>query len=400
MDSKKTSNSTQIWLLRLFYFAGGGGGGFLIPFLSLFYRTKGLSGTEIGLIGTVGAISSMISAPITSRWIGSGEKLRRALQWLLLGSMVAVLLLSQQNSFLGLAIVLGLFDLVVAGIEPASDTMTVQILKRITKSGFGSIRVWASLGWALMALTGGWIIQRTGFLSGFLAYAFTFGIGILILVWIHPYDTTLTDKPTSRGLNDRKAIFRTIKKPAILGFILALMISWMTRGGLYTFEPLYLKQLGATETMIGFASTLGASVELAGMLLADRLVRRYGSGNVFSMSFIIYAFGMFMVLVFPSVITILIFHAIGGIAFSLLTVGMVMYISDNTLPRDTATIMALVTVTLHSLMAIISSPLSGLAFDAVGAYWLYLIALGGQIVAFVIFRLIANADKGKNLSSS
>jgi PPP family 3-phenylpropionic acid transporter len=389
MDSQKTSNSRQLWLLRLFYFVNGGGGGFLIPFLSLFYRAKGLSGTEIGLIGTVGAICSMMSAPIAARWIGVGEKLRRALQWMMLGSLVTVLLLSQQNTFLGLAIVLGLFEFAVAGIEPASDTMTIQILTRISKSGFGSIRVWASLGWAMMALAGGWIIQRMGFLSGFLAYAFTFGITIFILMWIHPYDHTATDNPAAVKPADRKALFKTIKNPAILGFILALMISWMTRGGLYTFEPLYLKHLGATETIIGFASTLGASVELAGMLLADRLVRRYGSGNVFSMSFIIYGVGMFLVLVFPSVLTILVFHAIGGIAFSLLTVGMVMYINDNTLPRDTATVMALVTVTLHSLMGIIASPLSGLAFDAFGAYWLYMIALAGQILAFVIFHLIA-----------
>jgi PPP family 3-phenylpropionic acid transporter len=337
----------------------------------------------------------MISAPFAMRWSGSGIKLRNALQWMLLGGIVTLLLLSQQHTFVGLAIALGMFELVVAGIDPASDTMTVKILTNITKVGFGSVRVWASLGWAIMALAGGLLIEHQGFLSVFIASIITLGVTILILTRIRPYENPGADTEATREPSTHKGLVMIIKKPAILGLTLALMISWMTRDGLYTFEPIYLKQLGATESVIGFASTLGATVELAGMFLADRLVRRYGSGIVFSMSFIIYAIGMVLVLLFPSVLIILVFHAIGGIAFSLLTVGMVMYINDNTLPYETATIMALVTVTLHSLMGIISSPLSGIAFDAFGVYWLYLIALGGQILAFVFFRLITRPNEKK-----
>jgi predicted MFS family arabinose efflux permease len=120
------------------------------------------------------------------------------------------------------------------------------------------------------------------------------------------------------------------------------------------------------------------------MLLADRMVRRYGSKRVLSVSFLIYAACMALVLIFPTVFTILLVHAICGISFSFLAVSAVVFITKSTQPQETATAMALVNVTLHSLANVLGAPLSGIAFDAFGAYWLYAIALGGYLLAWVV----------------
>jgi len=41
----------------------------------------------------------------------------------------------------------------------------------------------------------------------------------------------------------------------------------------------------------------------------------------------------------------------------------------------------------------IAAPVSGSAFDAFGAHWLYLIAAGGTIVAWVVMRFIATVRR-------
>jgi predicted MFS family arabinose efflux permease len=114
------------------------------------------------------------------------------------------------------------------------------------------------------------------------------------------------------------------------------------------------------------------------------MVRRYGSKRVLSVSFLIYAACMALVLIFPTVFTILLVHAICGISFSFLAVSAVVFITKSTRPQETATAMALVNVTLHSLANVLGAPLSGIAFDAFGAYWLYAIALGGYLLAWVV----------------
>ena len=384
---------TQTWMLRLFYFFSGGGGGFLVPFITLFYRSQNLSGTEIGWISTISSICAMLAAPVWMRVSGRGERRRRALQWMHLAGLITILMVSQLHSFVWLAVMMGLFELAVVGIQPAGDTMTVQILENTSRAGFGSIRVWASLGWAIMSLAAGIVIQRTSYLSGFVGYAATLALSVLILFRIRAErieeETTEEElkKPTSTIGKRLTASLAPLRSPLFWGLTLALVIQWTTQNGVQTFEPVYLKQLGAPATIIGVAGAMGATIELGGMFLADRLSRRHGAGKIVSYSFLIYGVGVVLVLAAPSVVTILMERAINGIAFSFFAVGVVNYINKNTRPGETATVMALITITVRSLVGIIASPLNGMAFDAFGAYWLYAIALGGYLLAFVVFQL-------------
>jgi MFS family permease len=57
------ASQRNLWTLRLYYFLLIGGGGFLFPFINLFYTQQGLSGTEIGLLGTFASLAALIAAP-------------------------------------------------------------------------------------------------------------------------------------------------------------------------------------------------------------------------------------------------------------------------------------------------------------------------------------------------
>ncbi|HTX78312.1 MAG TPA: MFS transporter [Longilinea sp.] len=374
--------STIEWL-RLFYFVSSGGSAFISPFMTLFYRQQGMSGTQIGLLATLSALTAMIIAPVWTRLGGAGDRLRRTLQIMLFGTLLMLLWLSQQTTFLTLAIVLCMLELFSAAVTPASDSLASGILAQTPGDGFGSVRVFGSLGWALVAFLGGWLIQRTGMFSGFAAAAVGLGVSVLILFRVR---VPVAEADNNREVGSQRHWFSlaALHNPALLGFASALSAYWLVQIGLINFEPIYMKQLGAGEAVIGLASTVGAAVEVGGMLLADRMVRRYGSKKVLSISFLISTAAMLLVLIFPAVATILLIHAIDGIAFSFLAVSSVVFISQSTCPQETATAMALITVTLYSLSSMIGSSLSGLVFDAFGAYWLYAIAMGGYLLAWLV----------------
>jgi MFS transporter, PPP family, 3-phenylpropionic acid transporter len=375
--------ASSINWLRLFYFMCTGGSAFINPFLTLFYRQQGLSGTQIGLLATFSALTAMIVAPAWTRLGGSGNRLRRTLQIMLVGASFLLLCLSQQHTFLTLVIVLCAFQLFAAAVTPSSDSLASSILARTPEGGFGSIRLFGSLGWAMIAFFGGLLIQRTSMFSGFVATSVSLGLSALVLFRIRfPSVESLDGSSEKSGAHCFS--LSAFQNPALLGFALALTVFWLVQIGVTNFEPIYMKQLGAGEAIIGLASTVGASVEVVGMLLADRMVRRYGSTRVLSVSFLIYAACMALVLIFPTVFTILLVHAICGISFSFLAVSAVVFITKSTQPQETATAMALVNVTLHSLANVLGAPLSGIAFDAFGAYWLYAIALGGYLLAWVV----------------
>ena len=88
----------HLYFIRAYYFILIGGGGFLFPFITIFYRRQGLSGTEIGIIGTIQAIAGLIAAPMWGRWSDATGRVRRLLQISFVLTAVSTLLLGRQSS--------------------------------------------------------------------------------------------------------------------------------------------------------------------------------------------------------------------------------------------------------------------------------------------------------------
>ena len=48
--------------MRIYYLLWTGAGGFIFPFISLFYADRGLSGTQMGWLGTIGSLVALVGA--------------------------------------------------------------------------------------------------------------------------------------------------------------------------------------------------------------------------------------------------------------------------------------------------------------------------------------------------
>lgn len=380
----------QLWGIRIYYFLWIGGGGFLLPFITIFYVQQGLNGAEIGWISTISSFLAVIFAPLWGRWSDSLSHPRPVMQIMIVGTAVFYMVLSQQHSFwpiLALYVPLGILG---AGLAPISDTLTLSITGG-TRSGYGSVRLWGSLGWALLAFGSGYIIERTGLFTAFTGYAITLGISALILSmsWLRG-----TAKPQTPAPQPQPALAQAVapasgwktllRQPALVGLALTLIAYLLTNNPQAQFEPIYLTQLGGAERIVGLASTVGALAELPCMLLADRLIRRYSSLQVLLWSFFIRIGLQAIILLFPSVPTIIAMRAVNAIGFSFFTVASTVFVAERSPQQSRATAMAVFGMTLPALIKMLSGPLGGWAFDSFGAYWLYAIALVGNGLAWAI----------------
>jgi len=162
----------QLLRLRLLYFFVYAGYAFIWPFTPIFIQQQGLTGTQIGIVFTCGALAAMLAAPIWARLSGTGVRQRRVLQLICVLSAAGFLWFSSQRTFPSLVFVFIVTCLAGAGLTTIMDLMTVRILEKTTGAGFGSVRAWGSLGWAALALAAGAIVERTSIRSIFIAYAF------------------------------------------------------------------------------------------------------------------------------------------------------------------------------------------------------------------------------------
>jgi predicted MFS family arabinose efflux permease len=86
-------------------------------------------------------------------------------------------------------------------------------------------------------------------------------------------------------------------------------------------------------------------------------------------------------------------RAINGIALSLFTAALVTLPDRRAPARNRALVMAIFLVTLNETCVAVGSPAVGWLFDALGAYWLYALALVGNLAGWFILRWAGRADR-------
>jgi PPP family 3-phenylpropionic acid transporter len=371
--------------VRFYYFIFLGGAGSVNPFLNIFLSRQKLDGVQIGWIVAIGSVIGLFAAPLWTRVSAQSRRPLRLLQLSLLLVGVATVILSRQVLFFWLAFFFALRILFSAGQSPLSDALALRVTAA-TDSGYGSVRVWGSFGWAVIVLGTGWLNQQAGIQAGFIEFGFVMVIAALLLTQVRAGAAPLQALPGERRQGFREVGRLILHSPALVGLGVVLVVIGVANLGIVQFENLYLDQLGAKESLIGVASMVSSVVEIPGMLWADRLVRRWSPAPILLVGLVMNCLLRSLVFLFPSVFLIIAARAVGGIAFSFYTVAMVKYISARTASAQTATALAIFTVTLPSIINITCTPLVGHVFDLVGAHWLYLISLTGYALAALILR--------------
>jgi MFS transporter, PPP family, 3-phenylpropionic acid transporter len=367
---------------RAYYFAFMGGWGFVLPFVNLFYVSLGLSGTQIGTIGSVSAIVGLIVSPILVSEIKKRPQARGILQASLMLGAIFYFLLGQQTVFLTIIVIIFFQSLVGAGIIPASDAMAVHISEE-AGTGYGSVRVWASVGWILVVPISGWLIERFGFEAGFLGVSLMWLTSALLTLLIQPRYFVSPRLPGQGTSNLRTAFQHIARDRTLIGYAIALVFMGFLNYGVLQFENVFLSELGASKLLISFAGILSAIVELPFMVYADRYVRRVGAHRVILFAITLLLLQRAAVLLFPTIAAIMIVRFIGGVSFSFMTIASVFLISSRTDPGETGTVLAIYTVTLAGLVSVLAAPISGTIFDAIGARWLYAFSLLGYGIGFL-----------------
>jgi PPP family 3-phenylpropionic acid transporter len=134
----------NLFFARAYYFAYMGGWGFILPFINLYYVSLGLSGTQIGSIGSLSAVVGLFVSPVIVTGIKKSPRARGILQLCLLLGAAGYFLLGQQTIFPLILVLIFFHTIATAGIMHALDSMAVSVVQEIG-NGYGSVPVSASV---------------------------------------------------------------------------------------------------------------------------------------------------------------------------------------------------------------------------------------------------------------
>jgi MFS transporter, PPP family, 3-phenylpropionic acid transporter len=376
-----------------------GGSAIHFPFLNLFYLSLGITGAEIGWINSMMAVVTLITAPFWTSRSANWNNPRAMLQLFLIVNAITFFLLSQQVAFLGIALIAIFRAFMTSSLYPLSDAMALRVTKAV-QSGFGSVRVFGSLGWVIFVPLGGQLVERLGLASSLVGAGVLTAVSAGVLLFISRSHFSIDrEKVKAAPRPNLRAIFpRLIDQPMLLGLALMIILVGFGNSGVWAFETTYLNQLGAPASLIGIVGMFSAVVELPFMFFADYLMKRYSAYRLLLIGMLLYTTLRLMVFFFPSVPVIMLEQAMNGIGFTFYTIGIVRSISDQTVSEgETRMMLAFFTVTLVNLTSIISGPVAGSLFDRFGPHILYGIAAAGYFLSWVALYVAARRQgKAKN----
>ena len=152
------ANTRALYIGKVLYFFMFAGLGIFFPFLNVYYKSIGLSGTQIGLIITLGPLIAIFAGPMWGLLGDRLGRLRLLLVIVILGSIISVLGLAMMKTFftiLGLAAVFNLFG---CAIQPLVDSYNLTLLGE-HRERYSEQRLWGTFGFLASSLFAGSVVR-------------------------------------------------------------------------------------------------------------------------------------------------------------------------------------------------------------------------------------------------
>lgn len=392
----------QVILLSLFFALYFGGAGFVSPFITLHFYSTGMNGFQIGSIATISGLLALIGAPLLGAIYDHSKRKRFVFQVMLISSGILLFLLGWSQYFLVAMIVYSLYRIGASSSIPISENLAFNISRSEDsnrRKGFGFMRLWGSVAFALTALIGGWIVEKFDIKINFLLFLFFMVLvtGLVYLVSKRSFNHTEKDTIQKEQRGSHSIIRILINDKYLLLMVFALAITHPLGNGIRQFEPIFMSQLSISESMIGLAATLSALFEVPFMLWADRLFVRYGITKILLFVFIADLIRRMLVWFFPLGWMVFVTQVATSVSFSLRLVATVYLVNQHIPKKHTTTALALISMSLYGISNMISCAISGVVFDEFGGRMLYLLSAIGCLVSLFFAFFASNIENKKYL---
>lgn len=380
------------WRATAYYFTAFTTSGAATAYAGIWFKDQGLSGGEIGLIGSVPVFIMLVLNLVVGRIADRASDWRQVIViGALLGGVVPVGLFFV-HGFLGILLVWTLAAIPMAAIGPVADAAALRLTKR-RGTDFGFIRAWGTVGYMVAIVITGQIVTLMGggvFLPLFVGLALLRGLVSLQL----PNFRAPKEEPTLVATGASR--MREVMKPWFLLPLVGWSMVFATHLILNSFQALLWKQQGISDLTIAILIALGAASEATMMFVFKRFARQFSARSLILLSAVVAALRWVAMASAPDVVILVPLQLLHSVTFALGFMGCVHFIANWTSEDIAAEAQSFFQV-LQQVMAVIAVTAFGWLADSFGVHAYFasaaFAALGAGLI-FISMRLMAPKNQG------
>ena len=346
----------------------------MIPFMVLYFQGLGFTGAQIGLLNSISPLITLFSAPL---WTGLADVTRRhrlLMGLALLGGVVLMLIFPLLHAFAPVLLVSVLFYAFFAPVSSFSDSATMVMLAD-EKEMYGRIRLGGTIGYGLAAPIAGMLVQNYGLNWAFWVCA-AFSLLAFIVSQKLVYGQVKADDPVKLSVRELLA------NPRWLLFLALAVAGGVALAATNTYFFPYMEELGAKESMMGFALTVGTLAEIPVLFFGNHLVRRLKPFGLLMLTMVVTAIRLLLFAASGSPNLVLFVQLLNGLTFPAMWVAGVSYADENAPAGMGATAQGIFSATVFGLGNAVGGFTGGLLLESVGGRGLYLV-FGVVVLAIV-----------------
>lgn len=376
--------------MSVVYFLMFGAVGALSPYLSLYYKSVGLSATESSLLLSITPFLLFVSQPVLGVLTDRSGHRGRMFARLLLFVAATGSLMALGTSFAALLPLVLLWSFIAGVLTPIADSIALGEAARIGVA-FPRLRLWGSIGFLLVTFAVGKLYGLTTYRVAFPIYG-----ALMLITWY------FARKLPADGVADKRSIWPALKEMLrnrqMLLFLLLSAVMSMAQAAHAAFFSVHLTSIGGSSSTVGLAWALAAAVEVPVWLVLGDVTRRVGANTVLATAGVVYALRWYLysVVTVPGVLVGL--QVLQGLSFGLFMPTAVIMVGEMAPPELRTSGQALLSLVNGGLATILGTLASGRIIDSMGTAGLYRVASYVALLSgagFVLLLVVRQMQKSR-----
>jgi PPP family 3-phenylpropionic acid transporter len=366
--------------------------GVVVSFFPLYFDYKGYSKIQIGMLYAIGPLIGIVTNLTWGFMSDRYQTLKKILILLLVGQFISALLVFNIDRFALLYICLGAFFFFQQPINSLNDSQ-LMLNVSITGKSYASYRVWGSIGFAFAAGFFGWLLKLNG---SSLTPILCMGTTILSLLLAF----LLKDVRQGQSIKKLGGMINIVRSKKFLWFLLLIMIMSISHRFNDGFLAIYLRQLGASDSLIGYAWMASALSEIPIFFFLSKYGHKYKELPLLAFAGFIYTIRFLLMGMLHNPVWVIFIQIMHSLTFGIFLFTAIRYIQQSIPDEYRASGQAIFAVTWSSVAGLISGLLGGWIFDEWGGSTLYWVGSALSLLSAIGFIFTHALQKGDSLTNS
>lgn len=353
---------------------------FVVPFMVLYYQSVGFTGAQIGLLTGITPLITLLGAPLWTTLADATRRHRLIMSLVILAGAITIFTFPFLNTFAPILMVAILFNAFFAPLTSFVDSATMFMLGD-KKEQYGRVRLGGTFGFGIAAPLAGVLVQTYGLKMAF------WGCAILLLMALI-VSQKLAHNPQKASDTTGQGVRTLVTNPRWLLFLAVAFAGGLGIAGTNTYLFPYLKELGASESIMGLALTLGTIFEIPVLFFGYRLLHRFKPYGLYMLAMVLTGLRLLAFAASGTPNLVLFIQLLNGLTFPAMWMAGVAYADEHAPAGLSTAAQGMFGAMVFGFGTAVGGFIGGPLLDNVGGRGLYLVFGGIVLVIVAIAALV------------